>query len=212
MIQNADLRRNARAQLGNSIFARTWLTLVLAYFIYTAISTAVAIVAIVVSGPILYGFERICLRLVRGKRDVDLNDLFCGFTENFSGSLLVHLMTSIFTFLWGLLLIVPGIIKGYSYAMAPYIMQDDQTKGWKQCIDESKEMMQGYRWSLFCLDMSFIGWYILGMLCFGVGILFVAPYQMTARANFYVSLKAIRGQQNDTGFEYEKIEFVDPFA
>ncbi len=212
MIKNSDLRKNARAQLGNSIFAKTWLMLLVANFIYTAISSAAAIVAILIVGSLTYGLARICVNLVRGKNEVDLNDLFCGFTENFSGSLLVHLMVSLFTFLWSLLLIVPGIIKAYSYAMAPYILQDDHTKNWKQCIDESKEMMKGYRWQLFCLDMSFIGWYLLGMLCLGVGVLFVTPYQMTARANFYVSLKEIHEQNNDTGTGYEKIEFVDPFA
>ena len=61
---------------------------------------------------------------------------------------------------------------------------------WKQCIDESRRMMNGCKWKLFVLDLSFLGWYILGALCCGIGVLWVDPYRRAARAEFYVELTA----------------------
>ena len=74
--------------------------------------------------------------------------------------------------------------------MAMYIQQDYPEKEGKDCIDQSRLMMDGHKWQLFCLDCSFIGWYLLGALCLGVGIFFVLPYHQLARTNFYLALKA----------------------
>ena len=112
--------------------------------------------------------------------------------------MILGFLKNIFIMLWMLLLIVPGIVKSYSYAMAYYLRQDDVSKE-KQAIDyinQSKEMMNGYKWKLFCLDLSFIGWYIVGALCLGIGVFFVAPYHEVARANFYEELKLASGMVN----------------
>ena len=119
--------------------------------------------------------------------------MFIGFKECFTESFLLFLLTTIFTALWSLLFVVPGIIKAYSYSMAPYILQDDPSLGWEKSLEESKIAMRGNKWQLFCLDLSFIGWYLLGALAFGVGILFVIPYHYLARSNFYMALKAKLG-------------------
>ena len=66
------------------------------------------------------------------------------------------------------------------------------TMGANDCITQSREMMNGYKWKLFCLDFSFIGWYLLGALCLGVGTIFVVPYHQMARTNFYLALKSER--------------------
>ncbi len=222
MVENSILRKNAREQLGNNIFDKTWLMLTLVYLIYSAVIGAaggytLGIASFILYGPIVYGVNRICVNLVRGKREIALEEMLVGFKENFAQSLLVYLMTTLFTVLWSLLLIVPGIIKYYSYAMAPYILQDDPSKEWRQCIDESQEMMKGNKWQLFCLDFSFLGWMIVGFLCCCVGVLFVYPYQLTARANFYMALKAKidreRGGYTDGGSSDSDSfsEPVDPF-
>ena len=88
--------------------------------------------------------------------------------------------------LWSLLLIVPGIMKAYSYSMAPFIQQDADTKEWKHCLVTSKEVMNGKRKQLFRLDVGFIPYYLLGLICFGVGALWVTAWHNTARANFYI--------------------------
>lgn len=197
MVRNSVLRQNARMQLGGDIFAKAWLMVMVAYLIYSGIveaasSVSLGVGAIIVGGPLFYGLCRISVNLVKGKNEINIGELFCGFSEKMGQSILLTLMTGLFTFLWSLLFIVPGIVKAYSYAMAPFLLQDDPEKDWYQCLNESKEMMRGHKWQLFCLDLSFIGWELLGLLCCGVGIIFVYPYQITARANFYLALLAYR--------------------
>ena len=216
MVENEILRKNARIQLGNGIFEKTWLIMLLVFLIYSAIISAVAsatwgIAAVILAGPLLYGTNRICINLIRGKREIQIEEMFVGFKECFTQSLLLSLMMAIYTFLWSLLFAIPGIVKSYSYAMAPYILQDSPTLDWVDCLDESKKMMKGNKWQLFCLDCSFIGWYLLGALCFGIGVLWVYPYHYVAKANFYMALKA----QNEPPFTGDEAtdgyESVDPF-
>ena len=197
MKKNAVLRQQAREQLGGKIFATNWLMMVVVGIIISAITSVATgatawicgIGSIVVAGAVSYGLARTTTNLARGQEKVDLLDVFKGFTEGFGRTFLLGLMTNLFVALWSLLFLIPGIVKSYSYAMAPYIMQDDPSKNWKQCIDESREMMNGHKAQLFWLELSFIGWTLLGMLCFGIGIVFVNPYIYQARANFYLSLK-----------------------
>ena len=76
------------------------------------------------------------------------------------------------TCLWFLLLIVPGIIKGFSYAMTPYIAVDHPDWTANQCITESRRIMDGNKWRYFCLNM-----------------LFLQPYVQSACAAFYEDIK-----------------------
>ncbi|ALJ23065.1 hypothetical protein AO203_03545 [Lactobacillus gallinarum] len=115
---------------------------------------------------------------------------FSVFTENrFVPECLNFILTSIFTFLWTILLIIPGIIKSYSYSMTAYIVKDMVASG-KQVgatdgINASKELMKGHKMDLFIFDLSFIGWFLLGGLTAGIGLLWIVPYYQTAKANFY---------------------------
>ena len=196
MKKNAVLRQQAREQLGGNIFAVNWLLMLVVGAIIAIVSAVTAnplflggIAGLVLGGAISYGLARITTNLAKGNEKIEFRDLITGFTEGFVKIFLLGFMTRIFVFLWSLLFLIPGIVKSYSYAMAPYIMQDDPTKNWKQCIDESRQMMDGHKAQLFWLELSFIGWTILGMLCLGVGVLFVNPYINQARANFYLALK-----------------------
>ena len=126
--------------------------------------------------------------LLRNHREesVDLENLFDGFrggryTRVFCAIFLVNL----FTFLWALLLIIPGIMKAFSYALTPYIIMDEPELTASQAITRSCEIMEGRRWKLFCLYLSFIGWGILSLLTFGIGFLWLAPYMEAATAAFY---------------------------
>ena len=182
--QNAYARK-ARNRIGNRLIGRGGRN-------RGAASVVFFVGSLIVVGPLGYGLARVMTDRVRSKERIELGDTFKGFTENFGGSLILGLLQSIFIALWSLLLVVPGIVKAYSYSMSYYIQQEDKSKDWKACLDESRQMMDGYKGRLFCLDLSFIGWYIVGALCFGVGTLFVAPYHRMARANFFMALSAER--------------------
>lgn len=195
MVENSVLRENSRGQLGGKLFGELWLMMLLACFIVAALEGVAGFTyvgTIIVLGPLSYGLCRVLVKRVKNEGKVELGDLFDGFKEAFTDSLLLGLLQSIFVFLWSLLLVIPGIVKSYSYAMSSFIQQDSPNKNWKQCLDASIDMMNGNKMQLFLLDLSFLGWYILGALCFGVGTLFVIPYHQMARANFYMALVAER--------------------
>ncbi len=192
MVQNSELRRRAREQLGSNIFNPEWLYLVLAVLVAGVILSASSlgyVAALILMGPIEYGLARIFILFSREGKRADLTNLFDGFRENFGQTLLLGFLKNLFIALWSLLLIVPGIVKYYSYSMATYIQQDSPNKDWRYCLDESRRMMDGHKMDLFLLELSFIGWLILGALCFGVGTLWVSVYMETAKANFYEELR-----------------------
>jgi len=99
------------------------------------------------------------------------------------------LRRSVMTFLWFLLLIIPGIIMGYAYRMTPYILSDNPQIGAKKAMDLSREMTRGEKWNIFVLDLSFLGWYILGLLALVVGVLFVKPYDNSTNGELYIHLR-----------------------
>lgn len=194
------IKQRAREQLGGDIFKNNWLMAVVVVIIMGAISGALAvtgvgaIATIVVTGPLTYGAAWIFLGLARGAGSIKLEDLFKGFSNDFGKNFLLYLMQDIFIFLWTLLFIIPGIVKTYSYSMAFYIRLDHPEYDWRACLDESRRMMDGHKADLFVMDLSFIGWIIVGALCLGVGTLWVSAYMSAARANFYEALLAEKAQ------------------
>lgn len=95
----------------------------------------------------------------------------------------------VLTFLWTLLLIIPGIIKGYAYRMVPYILADNPNIGYKRALELSNEMTMNQKFDIFVLDLSFIGWYLLGMIALGIGVLFVTPYDYATNGELYLKLR-----------------------
>ena len=159
---------------------------VLASLSFSNISNILSLLAL----PLSWGLTVSLLRNHR-EESVDLENLFDGFrggryTRVFCALFLVNL----FTFLWALLLIIPGIIKAFSYALTPYILLDEPELTARQAITRSCEIMQGRRWKLFCLSLSFIGWGILSILTFGIGILWLVPYMNASVAAFYEDARA----------------------
>lgn len=99
------------------------------------------------------------------------------------------LYKGVLVFLWTLLLIIPGIVKSYAYRMVPYILTDNPHIGHKRAVELSNEMTRGQKLDMFILDLSFIGWYILGLLALIVGMLFVLPYDNSTKAELYLVLR-----------------------
>ena len=160
-------------------------TLIVAAVIIGAASASV-VLGILIAGPISVGVSAVYLDLMRrNKSGVDA--MFAGFNRFFDNFVL-GLLVNLFTFLWSLLLIIPGIIAKYSYAMAYFIQCDHPEMIEGDAIKASKKMMQGHKWELFLLDVSFIGWYLLCILTLGLLSLYVGPYHRATRAEFYKHL------------------------
>lgn len=129
------------------------------------------------------GYSRFTLQLVDGS-DAGFENLFQYFPY-WTNAVYTRLLKGLYIFLWSLLLIVPGIIASYSYAMTGYILAEHPEMTAGEAIAASKEMMSGNRWRLFCLHFSFIGWAILCALTFGIGDLWLTPYMNVSEAAFY---------------------------
>ena len=137
--------------------------------------------------PLSWGYGVLWLALARNE-NVDYGMLFDGF-KDYLRIFLTLLLVQIYTILWMLLLIIPGLVKCYSYSMTSFILKDNPEMKYDAAINESMRMMQGHKMKLFLLDLSFIGWFFLCILTFGIGFLFLQPYMSTAHAHFYEDLK-----------------------
>ena len=149
----------------------------------------------IIGGVIELGYAKYLLNQYDHK-ELQFDQLFSEF-HRFGQGFAQHFLRSLYTFLWSLLFIIPGIVKSYSYAMTPYLMIDNPDMTASEAINASKEMMDGHKADLFWLDLTFIGWDILANFTFGlghtslrlgIGHLLLNPYKNAARAAFYRDL------------------------
>ena len=129
----------------------------------------------------------IYLKLAK-KEEISVGEIFSGFNKT-GKALWLNILVGFFTFLWTLLLIIPGIIKQYAYSMSFYILADNPELTAREALSKSKEMMNGHKWDLFVLQLSFFWWYLLVGITFGIAAIYVTPYITATTANFYNSIK-----------------------
>ena len=144
------------------------------------------IIGLIIGGPLSLGYTTLILLISRNQKP-DFSILFSGF-KRFGVSLAAYLLMAIFTILWLLLLIIPGIIACLRYSQTYYILSEDENIGPLEAISKSKEMMVGNKWKLFCLYFRFTGWFILCIVTLGFAGLYVGPYLSQSCANFYNDL------------------------
>ena len=119
----------------------------------------------------------------------ELGEIFKGFKANYLNVVKIMFLMDLKTLLWLLLLIVPGVIKAYEYSMIPYLLAENPNLSADEAFSLSKQMTTRQKMDLFVLDLSFLGWIILGLICCGIGILFVLPYPEATRAEVYLILR-----------------------
>ncbi len=118
-----------------------------------------------------------------------LNMIGIGYNKAWGKSIVLLLLTQIFTFLWSLLFLIPGIVKFYSYRMSFLILADNPEMSATEALNKSKQIMQGHKFDLFMLDISFIWWYVLTFITLGIASVYVIPYVSATVTNFYKNLK-----------------------
>jgi len=139
--------------------------------------------SLIISGPMVLGFTMFILSFVRNE-EAKISQIFDGF-KMFEKAMGAYLLMALFILLWTLLLIIPGIIAAISYYQLFYILVDDPKISPKEALKKSKKMMCGYKWKYFCLNLRFLGWFILALLTLGVGLLWLFPYIQVTKAKFY---------------------------
>ena len=161
---------------------------VLAVILVIALLAAIAF-NLFVSNVVAVGLRGWFLRFMRGE-DASVGELFASF-RIYRPAMVTKLLTGIYTFLWSLLFIIPGIVKSYAYSMADYVIYENPNLSADQAIRMSEKMTDGYKGDLFLLDLSFIGWQMLSALTAGIlGIVHVDPYIFSTHAAAYEWLKA----------------------
>lgn len=119
-----------------------------------------------------------------------MEEMFWPFKEDYGGNVLMMFLISLYTALWSMLFVIPGIVKGYSYSLAMYIKSENPNIPASKAIELSTRMTNGHKMDLFVLDMSFIGWGILSAFTLNIlGILYVMPYQYASKAFAYEEIK-----------------------
>ena len=144
------------------------------------------VASLLVGGPLTMGLSMTAVKITKGEK-VDVIKLFEGFND-FLKVFLLYLVNAIYVFLWSLLFVIPGIIKSLSYSMCYFILIDNPDLTYDEARERSVEMMRGNKGKLFCLYLSFIGWYILSYLTLGILFLFTMPYIRMSLYQFYLSI------------------------
>lgn len=156
-----------------------------------------SIFSLICAGAFSISFVMISKKVYVGE-NVEVKNLFDGF-KDFTRAFLINLLQSIYTFLWALLFVIPGIVKAIAYSMSYFIAVDNPGLSANECITKSKEMMNGHKWDYFCLMLSYIGWILLSVLTCGILFLWVAPKIHQASYLFYlnVSGKGVQLEQEE---------------
>ena len=141
--------------------------------------------------PLSFSLIMLFLGFQRGAETLKVKGLFTAFNKPYYGkSIGLYLLTAIFTALWTLLLIIPGIIKSLSYALAPYILADNPELTANEAINRSMEMMKGHKMDLFLIWLGYTGFALLSILALGIPLLWLYPYYQVVLAKFYEDVKA----------------------
>ncbi len=158
-------------------------------FVMICIIIITTALRIFILNPIIIGKNNFFMGIREGERKI--GDIFFLFDKSkIVTPAVTMLFVELFTFLWSLLLVIPGIIKSYEYKMIPYILSENPDIDRKRAFELSRHMMDGQKWNTFILDLSFIGWNILSSATFGiVGIFYVNPYIESTYAELYAVLR-----------------------
>jgi uncharacterized membrane protein len=178
--------RNAKVSLHGKWKNAALVTFVYTLIIYAACCTVAG--ALIIAGPLILGYFLYIISVKTTDKPC-IETLFDGF-KDFVRSFIAGLLLIVFIFLWTLLLVIPGIIMSLAYSMTFFILTEDKEISAYDAINRSKDMMRGYKWKYFCLQLRFTGWLILCMLTLGILTFWVQPYMTMASLNFYNDIKA----------------------
>lgn len=147
----------------------------------------VVVFDVFVFNPLEVGGRKYFIGALRGRHEI--GNFGFVFDNCYINVVKTMFFRDLFTFLWSLLFIIPGIVKSYEYRMIPYIMAENPSLSTEEVFDLSRQMMNGNKWNVFVFDLSFIGWALLSLITFGIVQLFyTGPYYGLACAELYEAI------------------------
>lgn len=199
MLSRAELKQQAKEQLKGNVGSYF-----LVFLAYLGVSFAVGLVSGLLSlifpllgtvamyvalPPLMIGFYMVFLNGTYGDQP-KVSTLFEGYKKEYLGkSIILFLLVAIFTCLWSLLLVIPGIIMAFAYSMSWFVLAENPNMTAREAIRESKEIMNGHKMDFFVLSLSFIPWILLVYVTLGIASIYVLPYMQLTITNFYHNIK-----------------------
>ncbi len=181
MTPNVEIMRSAKA-----ILREKW--------DYSALTTLVMVLItgifpFLLAGPLMLGFIIYLKRLRDDRENARLEVIFDGFND-FGRAFVATLLIGIFVFLWSLLLIIPGLVMSIAWSMTMFVIAEDRNISAMDAMRRSRDMMTGYKWKFFCLNLRFIGWVLLVIVTLGIASFWFEPYMRMSYLQFYEDIKA----------------------
>ncbi len=175
-------------KLGKENMKFQWGASLLSLVIYAALLSCATIIPVIgnmlVLGPLMFGLYLIYFNASK-KEKIEQWNIFKGFEISFGDTFLSQLLVTLFTVLWSLLFIIPGIIKSYAYSMTIYLQMREPGLDAMDAIAKSREYMNGNKMKMFLLDLSFIGWDILEVLTCGILAIYVEPWKLHSKMSLF---------------------------
>jgi len=207
--ENATLMRDAQESLSGK-----WSLAIITLLVYGIImsvspcsykiyySFSLELIPLIIGGPFALGLSIFTLAISRNQ-DARFSQLFYGFYLIWK-AIGANLAIILFTILWTLLLVIPGIIAAISYSLTFYIIADDYSIGALDAIDKSKKMMYGYKWKYFRLSLRLLGLALLCIFTLGIGFFWLVPYSCVVMAKFYEDVNAIYMENEKQDIKYAR--------
>lgn len=188
-MNRAELKSLAKQQIKGNVGTLFLVALVVALITgaLNLIPTVGSIASALIGPAFTLATVAIYLGMAEGKKPA-VGDVFSKI-DQFWPAFKVNFLVGLFTGLWSLLFVIPGIIKGLSYSQANYVLAENPGIGAREAINRSKAMMEGHKMELFVLNLSFIGWMMLTGITFGIASIWVIPYMNATMTNFYNKVK-----------------------
>lgn len=194
--ENVELQHHKTEMENKIIIEEVAIDAALAVSVFIIIVLVVVIIACIiiiplqlfVFNPLEIGCKRFFVKNL--KEDAQTREICYAFDNGYKNNVKIMFFRDLYTFLWLLLLVIPGIIKSYEYQMIPYILAENPGISKEEAFSLSKKMMYGNKWKSFVLDLSFLGWEILDIVTFGIlGIFYLSPYEAQTEAALYEAVK-----------------------
>ncbi len=191
-----ELKQLAKEQIKGNIpilFGCCFIVMVISFIINKIPYEFLGLACTLIITPVLsFNLLVIFLNLTHNKK-AQFEDVF-GNSKLWLKVIILNLLMTIFITLWTLLLVIPGVIKAYSYSMAFYILFENPEMSALDALNASKQMMNGHKLEAFILSLSFIPWILLAAITVGIALIYVTPYMQATAANFYNNIKPVTVQ------------------
>ena len=204
MKTRAELKEMAKQQIKGNIGMLFVISLIIGAISGAAgaIPPLALAVSIIVTPAFSISIIRVYQELARNGKKPEAKDAFAGFDDFWTGFKALFLV-GLFTFLWSLLFIIPGIIKSFSYSQTMMIVAENKGIGAREAINRSKAMMDGRKMDYFVLGLSFLGWGLLCCITLGIASIWVGPYIQATMVNFYNDIKPVEANVEDNTVDVE---------